>query len=206
MTGPFSHPRVWSQVLAAILANARAVFYHRYDNWSVVDDRFAALIACTAPIICGVSHDTDRTDPAHQCPDGCLIDAVQSLASIARDDYDGTSLTAEDAQIQLFYTSDISLAEAVPKADEGPTAASLGAVGRLLAFGYYTDEANARAAVAAKRVAVVQSVGALDRLVDAHRAIVRALRDKDPDRIVGIVNAFVATYSADVRAIRKAYP
>lgn len=145
-------------------------------------------------------------DPARQCPDGSLIDAVQSLASIARDDYDGTILTAEDAQIRLFYTSNISLAEAVPKADEGPTAASLGAVGRLLAFGYYTDEANARAAVAAKRVAVVQYVGALDRLVDAHRAIVRALRDKDPDRIVGIVNAFVATYSADVRAIRKAYP
>lgn len=157
-------------------------------------------------------------DAAHNCPEGCLVAAVKALTSIARDDYDATMLAAEDGQIQLFYTANISLAEAVPNVAasqkggstrtdlaERQTIASLGAVGRLIAFGYYSQEAAARAAVASKRDAVTRYVAALDQLVDAHRKITQSLRQNQPDQIVGIVGSFVATYSAHVHAVQKAF-
>lgn len=156
--------------------------------------------------LAAVMKSAERPDPAHDCPDGCLIDLVKQLTAIAQEDYDATILTAEDGRIQLFYTNNISLAEArLPAADAKGELGALGAVGRLIAIGYYADEATARQSVATKRAAVKQYVAALNKIVTAHHDIVNAIQNNHPDQLVGIAKEFVATYSAQLGAINKAF-
>ncbi len=157
-----------------------------------------------------VMTDAETPDPAHNCPDGCLIDLVKQLKAIAQDEYRDGILSVEDSRIQLFYTNDISLAEATPSPARAAAAApqlnSIAALGRLVAIRYYLDEASARQDVAKRKAAADTYASALDQIVSAHHSILAAIHDNRPEAIAGIAQSFIATYSSQLASIKKAFP
>ena len=209
--------------LANSIAAINGVPFSKNQQDAVVDAGKGLLLSFFAGRIredlAKIMTQAELPDEAHKCPEGSLLTTVKAPSPIAQDEYNGTILAAEDGQIQLFYTANISLAEAVPKptpathvvplkstdSAERQTIASLGALGRLIVFGYYSEESTARAAVASKRDATTRYIAALNKLVDAYQKIVQSLRRNDLDQIAGIVNTFIATYFADLNAVEKAF-
>ncbi len=212
--------------LTSAVAGINGVHLTAAQQTSIVDAGKGLLSAIFAAkrrdALATVMTDAETPDPVHGCPDGCLIDLVNQLSQIAQNDYVGGVLGAEDGSIQLFYTNNISLAEATPapaprtKSKSPRKAAqrlamlsmqvnSLTALGRLIAIRYYSDEASARHALVNRRAAAKTYVSALNQILAAHHSIVTAIRDNRPDAIAGIAQSFISTYSAQLLEIKKAF-
>jgi hypothetical protein len=82
---------------------------------------------------------------------------------------------------------------------------ALTAVARMQAIGYYKDQQSAHESVATKRAAAAQYIDALEQMSAAHHAIVTSIHNGSPQTVIGIVNGFIATYSAKLAAIKKAF-
>jgi len=154
--------------------------------------------------LAAVMSNAERPDAADGCPNGCLKALVDQLTQIAQADYFAV-LKNEDNQIDVFYVTKISLAEAPLKPSASQQLNVLVSVGQLLALGQHANQDAAHQNVTAKRAAIKQYVAALNQIVIAHHSVVKAIQENSPEQIVGIASEFVATYSAQLSAIRKAF-